>query len=321
MKIVDEGKVALSMVEAIPKGVLSHFKPTPVNLYLCERGDECVLLCSKEYKIAEAKLDELRANKAPIFVKKDDYTTLKSYLKKAVVDISSNTKMGRDEKSQMVYSTAVMVIDDLFNNVESKEAVEDSKDLATVVLDNLLKDNATFLSMVGVLSYDYYTYSHCVNVCIYSIAIGKKLGLKGEEIEDLAHAAILHDIGKAHIDPKILNKEGALDDKEFEIMKTHTTEGVVILEKLNERNQNILDSVLSHHEKMDGTGYPHGLNRYKIPFFAQIIAVADIFDALTTKRSYKEALGSFAALRIMKDRMSIGLNEAALNALVQSFRP
>lgn len=94
-----------------------------------------------------------------------------------------------------------MVVDDLFHNVESKEAVEDSKELATVVLNNLLKDNATFLSMVGVLSYDYYTYSHCVNVCIYSIAIAKKLGLKGREIEDLAHAAILHDIGKAHIDP------------------------------------------------------------------------------------------------------------------------
>ncbi len=86
-------------------------------------------------------------------------------------------------------------------------------------------DKAAFLSMVKVLSYDYYTYSHCVNVCIYSIAIDKKLGLRDSQIEELAHGAILHDIGKVRIDPSILNKEGALSLEEFEIMKTHTTGG------------------------------------------------------------------------------------------------
>ncbi len=316
----DFDKTLISQLDVIPSGVLSPARPAPFDLFVCENKKDCVLLCSKEYPLSGDRLKDLKLNRAEIFVRKDELPFLRNYLKKSVLDISKSQSVTREERSQMVYSTAVMVVDELFNNVESKEAVEDSKGLATVVLDNLLRDNATFLSMVGVLSYDYYTYSHCVNVCIYSIAIGKKLGLSHDDIEELGHAAILHDIGKAHIDPKILNKEGALDTDEFEIMKTHTTEGVVILEKLKEKSQNILDSVLCHHEKMDGTGYPHGLNQYKIPFFAQIIAVADIFDALTTKRSYKEALGSFAALRIMKDRMVVGLNEAALNALVQSFR-
>jgi len=316
----DYDKTLLSQLDAIPTGVLAPSRPAPFDLFVCENKKDCVLLCSKEYSLTESKLKDLKLNKAEIFVRKEELPSFRSYLKKSVLDISRSGNVTREERSQMVYSTAIMVVDELFNNVESKEAVEDSKGLATVVLDNLLRDNATFLSMVGVLSYDYYTYSHCVNVCIYSIAIGKKLGLSPDVIEELGHAAILHDIGKAHIDPKILNKQGALDVDEFEVMKTHTTEGVVILEKLDEKSQNILDSVLCHHEKMDGTGYPHGLDQYKIPFFAQIIAVADIFDALTTKRSYKEALGSFAALRIMKDRMAMGLNETALNALVQSFR-
>ncbi len=312
--------ITLSAVESIPKGVLTSSKPTPVNLYLCESGNECVLLCPKDYNITDGRLRELKANKAAIFVKKDDFGALRNYLKKAVKDISTNRSISKEERSQVVYSTAVMVVEELFANAESKDAVEDSKGLATVVLNNMLNDKAAFLSMVGVLSYDYYTYSHCVNVCIYTIAIGKKLGLKDSDIEILAHGAMLHDIGKAKIDPKILNKEGALTEEEFEVMKTHTTKGKVILESLGELDQNILDCVLYHHEKMDGSGYPHALNHSKIPFFAQIVAVADIFDALTTKRSYKEALGSFPALRIMKDRMSIGLNETALNALVQSFR-
>ncbi len=313
-------KITLSSLESIPQGVLSPSKPVPVDIFVCEKSGGCALLCPKTYNLSEAKLKELHINKASVFVKKEDLSNFKSYLKKAVSDISSNTNMTRQERSQVVYSTAVMVVEELFENVESKEAIEDSKDLASAILDNVLSDKAAFLSMVKVLSYDYYTYSHCVNVCIYSIAIGKKLGLRDSQIEELAHGAMLHDIGKARIDPSILNKEGALSLEEFEIMKTHTTEGKMILESLGETNQNIIDSVLYHHEKMDGSGYPYSLNRYKIPFFAQIISVADVFDALTTKRSYKEALGSFPALRIMKDRMSIGLNETALNALVESFR-
>lgn len=320
MKKEETGLMDLSKLESIPFGVLSSYKAAPVELFVCEKGESCVLLCPKDYRLEAAKLKELKLNKAQIYIKKEEMPSFKSYLKKSVVDISRNPNISRDEKSQVVYSTAVMVVDDLFNNPESKDAVEDSKGLATVVLDNILSDDSTFLSMVSVLSYDYYTYSHCVNVCIYAIAIGKKLLLGQKDIVDLAHAAILHDIGKARISPLILNKEGPLTDEEFEIMKTHTTQGVDILEALSEKNQNILDSVLYHHEKLDGTGYPHGINRFKIPFFAQIIAVADIFDALTTKRSYKEAISSFGALRIMKDRMSMGLNESALNALIQSFR-
>lgn len=317
----DSGTIDIAELELIPAGVLSSHRHTPFDMFVCEKGSSCVLLCQQGYTIPESKLKDLRLNKADILVKKTDMTDFRSYLKKSIKEISSNPNLTRNEKSEMVYSTAVMVVDELFNNVESKDAVEDSKALATVVLDDVLSDDKTFLSMVGVLSYDYYTYSHCVNVCIYAIAIGKKMRLDEKSIEELAHAAILHDIGKAKIDPLILNKEGALTSEEFEIMKTHTTMGVDILEALNERSQIILDSVLDHHEKMDGSGYPHGLNRAKIPFFAQIIAVADIFDALTTKRSYKEATGSFAALRIMRDRMAIGLNETALNALIQSFRP
>lgn len=317
----DEYKnITLSSLHNLPAGVLTHSAELPFDLYTCDNASNCILFGKKSFKLQESKIKELTANKTKIFIQKNELPELKKYLKETAAKIVSDNGVSRDEKSRVIYNSAIMVVEDLFNNTDSKEAVEDTKELATVMLGGLLKDNATFLSMVGVLSYDYYTYSHCVNVCLYSIAIGKKLKLEGKEIEDLAHAAMLHDIGKAHISPQILNKEGALSSEEFEIIKTHTTEGVVILESLKEKNQNILDSVVGHHEKMDGSGYPYGLDRHKIPYFAQIIAVADIFDALTTKRSYKEALGSFAALKIMRDRMASALNEEALRALVESFR-
>lgn len=212
-----------------------------------------------------------------------------------------------------------MVMSELFENAESKEVVEDSKLLAAEMLDDIMRDNTAFLSMVSVLSHDYYTYSHCVNVCVYAVSIGKKLGIRGSRIEELAHGAILHDLGKARIDPLILNKQGKLTPEEFEIMKTHPDEGVNILSTMGEKNQNVLDSVHFHHEKVDASGYPKALRKETLPLLAQIVAVADIFDALTTKRSYKEAMSSFAAIALMKESMAGGLSEEALGALVQSF--
>ncbi len=304
----DFDKTLISQLDVIPSGVLSPARPAPFDLFVCENKKDCVLLCSKEYPLSGDRLKDLKLNRAEIFVRKDELPFLRNYLKKSVLDISKSQSVTREERSQMVYSTAVMVVDELFNNVESKEAVEDSKGLATVVLDNLLRDNATFLSMVGVLSYDYYTYSHCVNVCIYSIAIGKKLGLSHDDIEELGHAAILHDIGKAHIDPKILNKEGALDTDEFEIMKTHTTLGrdaIIHAEKQLGAQVEFLkiakEIAYYHQEKWDGSGYPTGISGDDIPISARLMAVADVYDALISRRVYKEGMPHEKAVSIITE--------------------
>lgn len=308
-------------LKEIPLRVLIDSKSVGVDLFIAEGEGKYVLLCAKEYGIPKEKLQRFKQSNIQIYIREKEYGVFTKYLRQKAKTITSDKHLSRDEKSEMMYSSAEIIVEELFKNPQSSELITGTKEIAHTILGDILHDDATFLSMARVLSYDYYTYSHSVNVCLYAIAIGKKLSLSDSELSELAHGAILHDIGKSKISDKILNKEGPLDESEFTTMKTHTTLGESILVKLGEKSQIILDSVAYHHEKLDGGGYPKGLKDGEIPYYAQIIAVADVFDALTTKRSYKDALGSFAALRVMRDKMEGHLAQKPLNALILSFRP
>lgn len=131
------------------------------------------------------------------------------------------------------------------------------------------------------------TDDHSIRVAMYSCLIADELGWDKREIESLYHTALLHDIGKVGIRDDILKKRASLKDDEYNIMKTHTTIGAAILKELSFM-QGADVGALYHHEKYDGTGYPHGLKGEEIPLCARIIAVADSFDAMNARRVYRE---------------------------------
>lgn len=134
---------------------------------------------------------------------------------------------------------------------------------------------------------DTYTNGHSKRVGIYSREIAKALDLPEEQIENIYYIALLHDIGKIAIPGNILNKPGKLTDEEFEIMKSHTTAGAKILEGIS-TIPDIVAGAKYHHEKYGGGGYPTGIKGEEIPFIARIICCADCYDAMATKRVYKE---------------------------------
>ena len=117
--------------------------------------------------------------------------------------------------------------------------------------------------------------------------IAAELGIKGDELENLYYIALLHDIGKIGIPDAILNKPGRLTDEEFAIMKSHTTKGANILKDIS-TIPNIVEGAKYHHERYDGAGYPEGLKGEDIPYIARIICCADCYDAMATRRVYKE---------------------------------
>jgi len=150
---------------------------------------------------------------------------------------------------------------------------------------------------------DPYTKGHAERVMQYSKKIGQKLvNQKGYKINlfDLEIAAYLHDIGKIVVPENILNKRGKLTDEEYSIVKRHSLDGYNILSNI-EYFDSIKDIVLYHHENLDGTGYPLGINGDKIPVESRIIAIADVFDALTTDRPYRKAFSEEEALIMMKN--------------------
>lgn len=134
---------------------------------------------------------------------------------------------------------------------------------------------------------DSYTNGHSTRVGKYSKLIAISLGLSEEEVENIYYIALLHDIGKIAIPDNILNKPSRLTDEEFSIMKSHTTRGAIILSSIS-TIPHIIEGAKSHHERYDGTGYPEGLKGEDIPFIARIICCADCYDAMATKRVYKE---------------------------------
>ncbi len=146
------------------------------------------------------------------------------------------------------------------------------------------------------------TASHIERMSYYSAAIARKMGLDEDTVESILYAAPMHDIGKIGIPDQILLKQGGLDPEEWEIMKKHTNIGGSILEGSDAGFIKLAEIIaLTHHEKWDGSGYPKGLEGEEIPLTGRIVAVADVFDALTSKRPYKEALSAEDSFSIISD--------------------
>ncbi|OPL19073.1 MAG: hypothetical protein AVO35_12405 [Candidatus Aegiribacteria sp. MLS_C] len=143
---------------------------------------------------------------------------------------------------------------------------------------------------------DTYTHNHSRNVAAYATFIGTHLDLTSKEISRLNHGALLHDIGKIGIPEAVLNKEGPLTKEEFELIRSHPETGYNILKPITAFSD-FLDAVRYHHERIDGTGYPHGLSGNDIPFQARIMAVADAFDAMISDRVYRKSPGLAYAIQ------------------------
>lgn len=145
---------------------------------------------------------------------------------------------------------------------------------------------------------DGYTYTHCINVGIYSMLIAKWMNLSLYSIREVIQSGLLHDIGKTKIDLEILNKPGKLTNEEFYEIKKHTILGYDLVNQNNDLSKNIKDAILMHHERADGSGYPFGVSGTDITLIAKIVSVADTFDAMTSNRVYKKGTTPFKAFQM-----------------------
>ncbi len=167
------------------------------------------------------------------------------------------------------------------------------------IVASILRNHSALLWLTKIRNKDDYTAEHSMNVCVLSAAFGKHLGLGDKELEVLALCGLLHDVGKIKVDESVLNKPGVFTPEEFEHMKLHPVFGRQILAGINRLEPIAVDVAHSHHERMDGSGYPRGLQESQIPYFAKIVAVVDAYDAITGHRVYDSAKSSKQALDIL----------------------
>jgi len=193
------------------------------------------------------------------------------------------------------------ILDDIrlggvINTEQAKTTVKDC-------VHSILRNSDALLWMSKIRSQDEYTAEHCLNVCILAIAFARHLGMSEAELEKVGMCGLLHDVGKMRVDPSVLNKPSSLTDKERNIMRAHATHGRNLLMASPGIHNSTIDVAYSHHEKVDGSGYPRGLKAASISELAKIIAIVDAYDAMTANRCYSPSIPSTEALKIIfKDR-------------------
>lgn len=166
--------------------------------------------------------------------------------------------------------------------------IDEALNVAQCIVDEIVNSKSVSLDLIDLRTFDDYTYRHSINVAVLSIAIGMGLSLSYKDLVDLSAAAVFHDLGKLQTPPEILNKPARLTQREFEIMKEHPKFSYNLIKDRWDISAKTKVGVLYHHENEDGSGYPKGLHSDEIHLFAKIIHVADVYDALTAKRPYKE---------------------------------
>jgi putative nucleotidyltransferase with HDIG domain len=262
--------------------VMDRFKFSP----LIEATDE-----------SPAAVDEIILDQAAdVFIKKNDLSGYHEYIS-ALQQSAETTKSDRPEIKPLILKELTKIaLHEFFDDPSRDDKIIEINTLVNKIME-LIKENRDLLyPLLSLKGYDYYSYTHSLNVAILSIGLGIAIDLKQDDMEKLGLGALLHDVGKSAIPREILNNQGNLSDAEFSIFRNHVLEGEKIMRKHKSFPEESLNTVLQHHEKLSGKGYPYGLSGKKILLFGRISAISDYYEVLTTQRLYKVAYKPFQAL-------------------------
>ncbi len=192
-----------------------------------------------------------------------------------------------------------------------------AREVVSDCVDSILRNSDTLKWLTQIKNRDEYTAEHSMNVCILSAGFARHLGLMEEEIKTVGLCGLLHDVGKSRISLDILNKPGKLTSEEFRIMQNHTSYGRDLLMSTSGADRITVDVAYLHHEREDTSGYPRGLDGGKISHFAKLVALADIYDAITSHRCYDSGRSSMSALDIIYKNKGIQFDDELASEFIK----
>lgn len=225
------------------------------------------------------------------------------------------------QRAAQVLKRSKEQVTSLFTEARLGKAVDPQQCLPLVeqISASLARNGSALLSLARLKTKDEYTYMHSVAVCALMVALARQLGLPEDQVQEAGMAGLLHDIGKMAMPLDVLNKPGKLSEDEYAIMRSHPERGhAMLLAALTSVSDAVLDVCLHHHEKVDGTGYPHRLAGEKISLLARMGAICDVYDAITSNRPYKaawDASGSLARMAQWQGHFDTRLLHAFVRAV------
>ncbi len=189
--------------------------------------------------------------------------------------------------------------------------------VVTDLMESVLRNPDAFSWLMHLKKKDDYSYTHSIDSCALALTFGRHLGLPRESLISLGTGALLFDVGKVKLPEGLLNKPGRLSPDEFQIMKQHVDYGVHIVSNIKGSGMETIDMVRAHHERFDGSGYPLGTRGSDIPLFGRIAGILDCYDAITSNRSYQEAISPHQALRVLYKACDKAFQEVLVEQFIQ----
>jgi len=280
---------------------------------LFSRGDEQLSPERKE-ELANRNIQEF-------YISTDDTDKYLRYQEKNLNELINDEDKTTLEKSGAVYKVAENIVQDLLDDPKTGQNMQRASEWVNSTVKHIIQDENAFSGLFEVASLDYNTYTHSVNTAVIGLLFGKYLSLTQHELDCLGIGLMLHDIGKLSIPPKVINKSGRVSGSELDTIKKHPKAGLDLLAHRNYIDGLSLKVVIQHHENHDGSGYPYGIGGSDIHMFGSISRIIDVYDAMTTNRSYAKAKRPFAVLAEMKNKMSHCFNEELLREFICFLGP
>lgn len=278
---------------------------TGFDLYIqAQPGEPAVLYADHTVPFNETSRKRLEENQVQfLYVHSDQLDEYREYIETNMADILNDAGIRLEEKSDLLHLTSQGIVQGALDGRDLKQSIERGSKLVEHTVDFLFGHRSALRHLIESASVDYEIYSHSVNVCVMSLSLGHRMGFSADKLIDFGMGTLFRDIGVIKLDQNIVQSPNKLTVEEFEQIKRHPGLTVELLKNCGVNQEITLDVALHHHEKLDGSGYPEGLTAPEITPFSRICTVIDIFDALTTNRKHRAAIGTYEALKLMTSEM------------------
>jgi HD-GYP domain-containing protein (c-di-GMP phosphodiesterase class II) len=291
----------------------------PITIHVLREGKPALLRKSDEPfpSLALASFDF-------ILVHEDDIKDLQQFAEQQILTPSATTSDGKNvvspqHRMEVLHNSATELFDNIFKS-PTLENLDKGVRVVSTFVSLLMKDAPSYVLLSTLLSHDEYTIQHSVGTAVNSIILARKFGVMDiEALREIGMAGLLHDVGKNRIAKQTLNKRGKLNDEEWKEMQKHSQWSYDIVRDHPKATDRVKHSILDHHEKKNGSGYPRGLSDDEIEAFARIVGICDIYNALTTTRPYSEKRAPFEALKFMSEKMKPEIDMELFKNLVLIF--
>lgn len=304
-------------------GVRNFKADTTVDFPLYYRKKNRLQQLLEKGKVLESsQLEMLEEEKVKkLLINNEDRKYFKTYVQQNTPPFVLEPSLSLKEKAEYIFAHGEEMMDYLVTDPRSDWGFDRVKVIVEHMVDLILGSEKAFKTLNDAGDKEYELGSHSLSVALFSIGFALHLGFDHDDLLRLGYCAIFHDIGKSQIDNEIMDKAGGLKREEFEIVKKHSKYGSFIMRSHLEKDKAILDGILYHHEHFDGSGYPDHLKGRAIPLFAQIVGLADVYDAISRKKPYGDPHNSFEALNIMMKDMPNQFDKKLLIEFVRFMGP